>query len=141
MASPSAAALAQLRARLHDRYFVPVANPHGVSGADTVFHYRMEGASIWATYGGGRVVRGHVVARATGPDTLETLYHSHTTDGDLLAGWSRGRVGTDAAGRTTLDFTWGWLTGAEGGGESSYVEAPAPAPPGRDTLTHGGSGR
>lgn len=26
---------------------------------------------------------------------------------------------------TRLDFTWGWLSGAEGGGESSYIEMPA----------------
>ena len=114
--------LALLRARLHDRQFVPAANPHGVSGADTVFHYRVDATGIWASYAGGRVVSGHVLARATGPDTLETCYHSVTTDGALLAGWSRGRVGVDAAGRTTLTFTWGWLHGAEGGGESAYVE-------------------
>lgn len=122
MTAPSPDLTAGLHRRLHDRRFVPRANPHGVSGADTVFHYRVEGGLISATYAGGRVVEGHVIARATGPDTIETLYHSLTTDGALLAGWSRGRVGVDADGRTTLDFTWGWLHGAEGGGESSYVE-------------------
>lgn len=45
-----------------------------------------------------------------------------TVDGQILAGWSRGKVGIDAAGRTTLSFVWGWLSGASGGGESSYVE-------------------
>jgi hypothetical protein len=114
--------LARLRARLHDRRFVPRANPHGVSGADTVFHYQVDGAALRATYRGGRVTLGHVVGRATGGDAIETLYHSLTADGELLAGWSRGRVGVDADGRTTLDFEWGWLAGAEGGGESSYVE-------------------
>ena len=118
-----------LRELLHDRQFVTVDNPHGVSGADTIFHYRVEGPLISAVYHGGRVRAGHVIARATGPDTIETLYHSLTTDGELLSGWSRGRVGTDAAGRTTLAFEWGWLSGAEGGGESHYVEREAAAAP------------
>ena len=118
-----------LRERLHDRRFVTVGNPHGVIGADTVFHYRVDGPMISATYQGGRVHAGHVIARATGADTIETLYHSLTTDGELLSGWSRGRVGTDAAGRTTLAFEWGWLSGAEGGGESHYVEQGAAVVP------------
>jgi hypothetical protein len=114
-----------LHARLHDRRFVTAGNPHGVSGADTVFHYWMDGAAITGTYRGGRIRDGHLVGRATGADTIETLYHCITTDGALLAGWSRGRVASDAAGRTTLAFDWGWLSGAEGGGESHYVEQAA----------------
>jgi len=44
----------------------------------------------------------------------------------MLAGWSRGMVGVDHEGLTTLKFVWGWLSGAiRGGGESSYIELPA----------------
>jgi hypothetical protein len=50
------------------------------------------------------------------------LYQCLTSEGEILAGWSRGTVGVDDAGHTTLAFVWGWLSGAEGGGESSYVE-------------------
>lgn len=53
------------------------------------------------------------------PDTIELLYQCLTRDGEILAGWSRGTVGVDHAGRTTLTFVWGWLSGATGGGESS----------------------
>jgi hypothetical protein len=113
---------AALRARLHDRRFVVAENAHGVSGADTVFHYRVDGAVITGTYAGGRVRAGQLVGRATAPDAIELLYHCVTTDGALLAGWSRGRVGVDGGGATTLAFEWGWLSGAEGGGESRYVE-------------------
>lgn len=61
----------------------------------------------------------------TGLDTIELLYQCLTTDGEILAGWSRGTVGVDRAGHTTLTFVWGWLSGATGGGESSYVELAA----------------
>jgi len=119
----------QLRARLHDRRFVTAGNPHGVSGADTVFVYRVDGSVITGTYQGGRIREGHLIGHATGPDTIELLHHCSTTDGELLAGWSRGRVGVDKDGRTTLAFEWGWLSGAEGGGVSRYVEAGAAAAP------------
>jgi hypothetical protein len=118
----SDAAVESLRARLHDRRFVTTGNPHGVSGADTVFHYRMDGPTIGGMYRGGRIRDGHLIGRATGAETIELLYHCVTTEGELLAGWSRGRVGTDATGRTTLAFEWGWLSGTQGGGESHYIE-------------------
>lgn len=74
------------------------------------------------TYQGGRIRVGNQVGRATGPNTIELLYQCLTTDGEILAGGSQGTVGVDHAGRTILAFVWGWLSGATGGGESSYVE-------------------
>ena len=112
---------ATVQARLHNRRFVVANNAQGVSGTGTVFHYQVEDGVISSTYQGGRIRLGTQVGRVTGPDTIELLYQC-TLDGELLAGWSRGTVGVDPAGRTTLDFVWGWLSGATGGGESSYVE-------------------
>ncbi|KPW43066.1 hypothetical protein ALO87_100927 [Pseudomonas syringae pv. apii] len=108
--------------RLNNRRFTVAGNAHGLSGAGTVFHYVVEEDAISGTYQGGRIRMGHQIGRVTGPDTLELLYHCLTTDGEILAGWSRGTVGVDQAGRTTLNFIWGWLSGADGGGESSYIE-------------------
>lgn len=114
--------LSQVSARLHDRRFTVAGNPQGLSGAGTVFHYRVEEHAISSTYQGGRIRMGNQVGRVTGPDSIELLFHCLTNEGEMLAGWSRGTVGVDAAGRTTLSFVWGWLSGATGGGESSYVE-------------------
>lgn len=111
--------------RLHNRRFAVANNSQGLSGAATVFHYQVEGDAISSTYQGGRIRTGQQVGRVTGPDTIELLFQCLTTDGELLAGWSRGTVGVDHAGRTTLAFVWGWLSGATGGGESSYVEVVA----------------
>ena len=114
-----------LRERLHDRRFAVANNSQGLSGTGTVFHYLVEGEAISSTYQGGRIRTGQQVGRVTGPDTIELLFQCLTTEGELLAGWSRGTVGVDDAGRTTLAFVWGWLSGATGGGESSYVEVVA----------------
>ena len=112
----------QIHQRLHNRRFSVANNAHGLSGAGTVFHYLVEGDAISGTYQGGRIRMGQQTGRVTGPNTIELLYQCLNTDGELLAGWSRGTVGVDDAGRTTLSFVWGWLSGATGGGESSYVE-------------------
>ncbi|MFL1546147.1 hypothetical protein [Pseudomonas sp. O39] len=108
--------------RLNNRRFTVANNTQGLSGSGTVFHYQVEGDAISGTYQGGRIRMGQQVGRVTGPNTLELLYQCLTTEGELLAGWSRGTVGVDHAGRTTLTFVWGWLSGATGGGESSYIE-------------------
>ena len=112
----------QIHERLHNRRFTVANNTHGLSGAGTVFHYLVEGDAISSTYQGGRIRLGTQVGRVTGPDAIELLYQWLTLEGELLAGWSRGIIGVDAAGRTTLSFVWGWLSGATGGGESNYVE-------------------
>lgn len=111
-----------IHARLNNRRFTVANNTHGLSGAGTVFHYFVEGDAISGTYQGGRIRLGTQVGRVTGVDTIELLYQCLTLEGELLAGWSRGTVGVDQAGRITLSFVWGWLSGATGGGESSYVE-------------------
>jgi hypothetical protein len=112
----------QVTERLNNRRFTVAGNTHGLSGAGTVFHYQVEGDAISSTYQGGKIRIGHQVGRVTGADTIELLFHCLTTEGEILSGWSRGTVGVDHEGRTTLSFVWGWLSGATGGGESSYVE-------------------
>lgn len=87
-----------------------------------MFHYQMMGDTITGTYQGGQIHTDHLVGRVTGQNTIKLLYHCLTTEGEMLAGWSQGTVDVDPAGRTTLTFEWGWLSGASGGGLSSYVE-------------------
>ncbi|MNJ20880.1 hypothetical protein D3C77_152220 [compost metagenome] len=112
----------QITERLNNRKFAVADNAQGLSDARTVFHYQVEDEAIWGTYQGGHIRTGNQVGRATGPNTIELLFQCLTTEGELLSGWSRGTLGVDHAGRTTLSFVWGWLSGATGGGESSYVE-------------------
>ena len=107
---------------IDDKRFVTTGNEHGVSGTDTVFEYHMDGQWITGRYEGGRVARGHLVGRVTGPDRIDLLFHCVTNDGELLAGQSCGRVSRNARGLVELHFDWAWLTGDRSGGQSSYVE-------------------
>ncbi|MCY1428703.1 hypothetical protein D9M71_445970 [compost metagenome] len=112
----------EIHERLNNRRFIVANNTQGLSGNGTVFHYLVDGGAITGTYHGGRIRMGSQVGRVTGSNTIELLYHCLTTEDEILAGWSRGEIGQDHHGRTTLHFVWGWLSGATGGGESSYVE-------------------
>jgi hypothetical protein len=111
-----------LRHTIHDTRFVTTDNPHGLSSTDTVFHYLVEGRDITGTYAGGRIRTGHIVGVATSPETVELLYHCITTDGELLAGRSRGHVSVATDGRVLLHFDWSWLSGKAGSGQSQYIE-------------------
>jgi hypothetical protein len=106
--------------RLHQQCFVAVNNDHGVSDANTVFRYLVDGSIISGTYAGGSVMEGTLLGQITGPDTIRLLYQCVTVSGDLLAGWSEGTVEAADSGKTQLVFTWGWLFGTTGGGTSCY---------------------
>jgi len=107
---------------LQNRRFQVAGNAQGLSGAGTGFEYQVDGSAITSTYKGGKIRTGHQVGHVTGPNTFELLFHCITIDGEILSGRSRGKVDVDETGRITLSFVWAWLSGASGGGESSYVE-------------------
>jgi hypothetical protein len=109
---------------IDNKRFVTTGNEHGVSGTDTVFEYQIHGQQITGTYGGGRIAKGHLVGRVTGPNRIELLFQCVTHDGELMAGQSQGRISRNARGLVELHFDWAWLTGDRSGGQSSYVELP-----------------
>lgn len=92
---------------LDNRRFIVANNTHGLSSSETVFCYFVDGETITGTYQGGRIRVGNQVGRVTGTDTFELLYQCVTTEGELLAGWSRGRVSVDHLGRTTQSVVEG----------------------------------
>ena len=90
-----------------DRVFASVANSEsGDVGAGTTFHYRQRGDVVWATYEGGAVAYGTLVARVQRDGSLDMRYQHVTTDGAIKAGecLSRpeilvdGRIGCTSSG-------------------------------------------
>jgi hypothetical protein len=111
-----------LQIDINGKRFVTTGNEHGVSGAETIFEYATDGDRITGRYRGGRIADGHLVGKVAGADRIELLFQCLTTDGELMAGASRGRVSRNARGLVELQFEWAWLTGDRSGGHSSYVE-------------------
>lgn len=98
---------------------------NGDSSGETIFRYRQDGARVWATYSGGAVAFGALIASAGPGSALDMRYHHVTTHGD----WRTGRcVSTpllDLHGRLTLDERWQWTNGDQSAGACVLEEIPS----------------
>ncbi len=95
--------------------------PSGDVGPDTLFRYHQDGDVVWATYGGGRVQFGTMIATVNPDGTLETRYQQVATDGTIKAGRCRSTPEFLSDGRVRLHEEWAWTEGDSGSG-SSIVE-------------------
>ena len=96
----------------------------GESSSETVFHYRQKGSVVWATYHGGDVSFGTLLARVTAVGRLEMVYQHLNKNGDFRAGRCRARTEVLRDGRYRLHETWEWTGGAAGKGRSVTEEIP-----------------
>jgi hypothetical protein len=105
------------------RRFRSVSNSDGgdVTG-DTRFDYRQQSDVVWATYAGGSVRFGALVAKADADGNLEMRYHHVSTDGTFKSGRCESRPERLPDGRLRLHERWQWTDGAEGAGESIIEE-------------------
>jgi len=94
----------------------------GDVGSETVFEYRQDGAVVWATYGGGDVARGTLVATVDPAGVLDMRYAHVSVGGDLRTGLCRSVPEALPDGRIRLHETWRWTGGADGGGTSIIEE-------------------
>jgi hypothetical protein len=110
------------------RVFRSVTNSAGgdVSG-ETTFHYHQAGDTVWATYAGGAVRFGTLIAKVDAAGNLDMRYHHVTVDGGFKSGQCRSRPETLPDGRLRLHERWRWTDGAEGQGASIVEEVPGSA--------------
>ena len=107
------------------RTFRSLSNsPGGDVGGETLFRYRQRGGIVWATYEGGAVAFGTLIARVLPDGGLDMRYQHVTAEGGLKAGRCRSRPERLPDGRLRLHETWQWTEGGEGRGESRVEEVP-----------------
>ena len=105
------------------RCFRSVANSDGGDVSDgTVFRYHQQGDLVWATYGGGAVRFGTLVAKVDDLGNLDMRYQHVSIDGQLKSGRCHSRPEVLAGGRLRLHEEWQWIDGAEGHGNSIIEE-------------------
>ncbi|MGE0737177.1 MAG: n-acetylglutamate synthase [Alphaproteobacteria bacterium] len=111
------------RLNYDNRRFRSLTNSAGgdVDGA-TIFRYRQRGDIVWASYDGGAVAHGQLIAKMAEDGTLDMRYHHATVDGRLMAGTCRSRLEILPDGRYRLHEEWQWTGGAEGSGRSVVEE-------------------
>jgi hypothetical protein len=120
---------APLEISLDRRVFVPAENTHtGDAGPETRFEYRQDGPHIWATYSGGGVRFGTLVAIAMSDGCLDMRYHHVNAKGELRTGSCRSKPEVLADGRLRMLEEWQWTNGDCGRGSSVVVSLPDPQP-------------
>lgn len=107
---------------LNNKRFITSGNPSGLSTNETVFHYFQSGETITGKYRGGAIKEGLFVGKMPEDHRLELLFQCITQDQQLLSGSAEGSIHEDSDGRLNLMFQWRWLSGAEGRGQSHYLE-------------------
>ena len=105
------------------RVFRMVANaPTGNATVDTVFHYHQNGNVVWATYEGGGVLFGTLVALADEQGRLDMRYQHVSRGGELMTGVCRSQPELLPDGRLRVYQDWKWTCGDRSTGTSIVEE-------------------
>lgn len=111
----------------HNRFFVGVTNSDtGEVGAKTIFHYRRQGDIVWATYEGGGIRFGTLVATVDADGCLEMRYQHVNQNNELRTGKCFSTPEALPDGRYRLHERWQWTSGDLSAGQSVVEEIPAP---------------
>lgn len=115
------------------RRFRPLSNtPNGDTGGETIFDYRQSGDVVWATYAGGSVKFGTLVATVAGDGSLDMRYQHLDTSGGFKTGRCHSRLEVLPDGRYRLHEEWQWTSPDTSSGRSVIEEiAPQREPSGR----------
>jgi hypothetical protein len=109
-----------------DRVFQSVSNSAtGDVDTRTTFHYRQDGDVVWATYEGGAIAQGTLIARVLRDGSLDMRYQHVTTDGAIKCGRCASTPEILVDGRIRLHERWQWTEGGTEAG-ASVVEEVAP---------------
>lgn len=99
--------------------FASVSNTdNGEVTGDTVFHYRQDGDVVWATYEGGAIRKGTLVAVVAADGALDMRYAHVNAKGELMTGVCRSTPELLADGRLRLHEAWQWTSGDRSAGTS-----------------------
>lgn len=105
------------------RTFRSIANsPGGDVGSDTVFRYHQRDRIVWATYQGGAVEFGTLIAYVLDDGSLDMRYQQVLADGSIKTGRCRSTPEVTPNGRIRLLEEWMWTEGGEGSGHSVAEE-------------------
>jgi len=110
---------------LDGKIFRSIGNSdNGDVDGETRFHYRQSGHLVTATYSGGTVVEGHLIALMLPDGSLDMRYHHVNIRGDLMLGTCRSVPERLPDGRLRLHEEWQWLSGDRSSGRSVIEEVP-----------------
>ena len=90
--------------------------------ADTVFYYHQNGEIVWATYQGGEIAFGTLVARMLEDGRLDMRYGHVNRSGGLMTGECISTPEVLLDGRYRVHEEWQWTSGDRSKGQSVIEE-------------------
>lgn len=106
-----------------NRYFRSVSTSgNGEVGEETIFHYRQEGETVWASYKGGQIKIGTLVAKVLPDDSLDMRYSHVNSKGKVMTGRCTSKPEILPDGRLRLHESWQWTSGDHSHGNSAVEE-------------------
>ena len=107
----------------HNKTFRPVQTSQTSEVNDeTVFLYEQEGHIVSATYSGGAILFGHLIALVDDDGVLNMRYHHINSNGDLQTGLCISTPEILPDGKLRLHEKWKWTSGTKTEGESVLEE-------------------
>jgi hypothetical protein len=107
----------------HGRIFTASSNSsNGQVGSSTLFDYHQDGRVVWASYSGGSIVKGFLIATVGDDDSLDMRYEHVNKDRELMTGKCRSVPERLQDGRLKLHETWQWTSGDLSEGTSTLEE-------------------
>lgn len=107
----------------NNRKFRAVQNTeNGETSAETVFHYQQEGNILTAEYGGGEIIKGHLIGLVDKAGNINMRYHQVNSAGELMTGICNSKPEILDNGKIRLHEIWEWTSGDRSTGESVIEE-------------------
>jgi hypothetical protein len=96
----------------HNKTFRSASNSeNGEVSRETIFQYKQEGTIVTATYSGGAITQGHLIALVNSLGQLDMRYHHVNTKGELMTGICFSTPELLPGGKIRLHEKWQWTTG------------------------------
>ena len=107
----------------HNKVFQSLSNSgSGEVDRETRFHYRQEGHTVTATYSGGGIQYGQLIALANDDGVLDMRYQHVNSDGQLMTGQCISTPEILENGKLRLHEEWTWTSGDRSSGTSVIEE-------------------
>ena len=107
----------------HGRTFRSVSNaPNGEVDEETIFYYQHHGAIVTATYAGGGIIAGNLIAKVGSEGTLDMRYQHMNQQHELMTGHCTSVPEVLGNGKLRLHERWQWTSGDRSSGESVIEE-------------------
>lgn len=112
-----------MKINYNNKTFKSVSNTaHGEVDASTTFYYKQEDNIVTATYQGGNILRGNLIAKVDDHNCLDMRYQHLNQNYQFMTGRCVSTPEILPDGRIRLHESWEWTSGDYSSGESIIEE-------------------